>query len=86
MATAHTVEIFSAGCSACTDVVDLVNRIAAPGASIRILDMNDPAVAARARSLGVRRVPAVAIDGTLASCCAGAAGVDESVLRSALGS
>lgn len=83
MTTNHTIEIFSAGCAACTDVVDLVNRVATPGASIQVLDMKDAAVAARAMSLGVRRVPSVAIDGKLASCCAGA-GVDEGELRAAL--
>lgn len=83
MATNHTIEIFSAGCGACTDVLDLVNGIAAPGTSIRVLDMNDAAVAQRAKSLGIRRVPSVVIDGKLASCCAGA-GVDASTLRDAL--
>lgn len=84
MATNHTIEIFSAGCAACTDVVDLVNGIAAPGATIRVLDMNDAAVAQRAKTLGIRRVPSVVIDGALASCCAGA-GVDAATLRDALG-
>ncbi len=83
MATTHTIEIFSAGCAACTDVVDLVNGIAQPGAALRVLDMRDAAVAARAKSLGVRRVPSVVIDGKLASCCAGA-GVDAATLHAAL--
>ena len=42
--------------------------------------MNDPAVAARARGLGVRSVPAVVIDGELAGCCAGV-GAEEAALR-----
>lgn len=83
MATNHTIEIFSAGCAACTDVVDLVNGIAAPGAAIRVLDMNDAAVAQRAKALGIRRVPSVVIDGKLAACCA-SAGVDSATLRDAL--
>src|SRR6516165_10103619 len=39
-------------------------------------------VARRAKSLGIRSVPAVVIDGKLADCCAGR-GVDETVLRAA---
>jgi len=44
--------------------------------------MNDKEVAARAADLGLRSVPAVAINGTLADCCTGR-GVDENVLRTA---
>jgi hypothetical protein len=47
---------------------------------VPILDMNDINVAKRARDLGVRSVPAVAINGQLAACCTGT-GVDEQALR-----
>jgi glutaredoxin len=83
MSANPTIEIFSAGCPACDEVVALVNRVAKPGASVRVLDMRQPEVAARAKALGVVRVPSVVIDGRLAPCCAGG-GVDESALRSAL--
>jgi glutaredoxin len=42
--------------------------------------MKEPEVARRAKALGVRSVPAVAIDGKLAGCCAGR-GPDEEALR-----
>jgi glutaredoxin 3 len=76
------IEVFSAGCSACDDVIDLINQVACPSCEVTVLDMHDPAVATRAKSLGVRSVPAVAIDGALAGCCAGR-GPDEAVLRAA---
>jgi hypothetical protein len=44
--------------------------------------MKDINVARRAKSLGIRSVPSVVIDGKLADCCAGR-GVDEQVLRAA---
>jgi glutaredoxin 3 len=47
-----------------------------------VLDMRDPEVARRAKSLGIRSVPAVVIDGTLAEYCAGR-GPDEQTLRTA---
>jgi hypothetical protein len=78
----RNIEIFSAGCSACTDTIALVNSMVCGSCTVEILDMKDPAVAARARALGVRSVPAVAINGVLASCCA-ARGVDEDALRAA---
>jgi hypothetical protein len=42
--------------------------------------MKDPAVASRAKSLGIRSVPVVVIDDKLADCCAGR-GPDEATLR-----
>lgn len=74
------IEIFSAGCPVCEDTIDMVNRLACPSCEILVLDMNDKDVAARAAALGIRSVPAVAIDGKLADCCANR-GVDEGVLR-----
>ena len=53
--TTRKIEVFSAGCPACEDTVDLVNRIACPSCEVEVLDMRDPAVAARARRHGIRR-------------------------------
>ena len=82
MATKREIEVFSAGCPVCEDTVQLVNRIACPSCEVSILDMSDPAVANRAKRLGIRSVPAVVIDGRLADCCAGR-GPEESALREA---
>ena len=82
MNPSRKVEVFSAGCPACEDVIDLINKAACPSCEITVLDMHDSKVAARAKALGIRSVPAVAIDGVLADCCAGR-GPDESVLRAA---
>ena len=82
MNTKRKVEVFSAGCPACQETVELVNGLTCPDCDVSVLDMHDPAVATRAKSLGVRSVPAVAVDGNLAGCCADR-GVDEAVLRAA---
>jgi glutaredoxin 3 len=76
------IEVFSAGCPACTETIELVNRAACPSCEITILDMRQADVAARAKDLGIRCVPAVVIDGKLADCCAGC-GPDEATLRGA---
>lgn len=80
MATKRQIEIFSAGCPVCQETIELVNDMACPSCEISVLDMQDKAVAKRARSLGIKSVPAVAIDGQLADCCAGR-GVDKDTLR-----
>lgn len=82
MSAKRQIEIFSAGCPVCKDTIDLVNRLACASCEISVLDMNDSKAAARAAELGIRSVPAVAINGKLADCCAGR-GVDENVLRAA---
>lgn len=74
------IEIFSAGCPVCEETIKLVQSIACPSCEIVVLDMNRIDVAKRARQLGMRSVPAVAIDGQLADCCAGR-GPDEVRLR-----
>ena len=82
MATTRTVEIFSAGCPACEETIQLVNRVGCPSCDVSVLDMRSAEVAARAKKLGIRSVPAVLIDGELADCCAGR-GPDEATLRAA---
>lgn len=82
MTAKRKVEVFSAGCPACAEVVALVQGLACPSCAVAVLDMHDSEVAKRAKTLGVRSVPAVAIDGQLADCCMGR-GVDEASLRAA---
>ena len=59
----RTIEIFSAGCPACAAAVEAVRKLACASCEVRVLDMHDPTVAARAQALGIRRVPAVVVDG-----------------------
>jgi len=66
----------------CEDTIEMVQRAACSSCEVTILDMNDTATIARAKELGVKSVPAVAIDGVLASCCSGR-GVDLETLRAA---
>ncbi len=70
MAT-RKIEIFSAGCNLCQDVVEQVKAAACPSCEVTVVSMTDTRIAARAKSLGIHSLPAVVIDGKLASCCAG---------------
>ena len=82
MAGKRKIEIFSAGCSVCEETIQLVNRIACPSCEINVLDMKDATVAGRAKTLGIRSLPAVVVDGKLADCCSGR-GPDENKLKAA---
>jgi len=81
MAT-RIVEVFSAGCSVCSETIEMVQQAACPSCEVTVLDMREPDVARRAKDLGIRSVPAVVIDGKLADCCS-ERGVDEATLRAA---
>jgi hypothetical protein len=78
---AKKIEVFSAGCPLSRETIEMVKRLAGSD-QVVIHDVNTPEAAKKAKNYGVRSVPAVVIDGKLASCCAG--GPDEDVLRSAL--
>lgn len=76
------VEIFSAGCTICDQVVQMVNQTACPSCDVSVLDIRDAEAADRAKKLGVHTVPAVVVDGVLAACCAGR-GPNEQALKAA---
>lgn len=76
------IEVFSAGCPACQEGIQLVNHLVGSTHQVEVHDMHQPQVASRAASLGIRSVPAILIDGGLSSCCANR-GPDEATLRAA---
>lgn len=82
MRTKRHIEIISAGCQVCEDTITLVKQLACPSCEVTVLDMNNKAVASRAKQLGIRTIPAVLINGQLAECCA-SGGPSESALRAA---
>ena len=78
------VEVFSAGCAFCHEVIDVVRVEAGSSSEVIVHNMLDARSLARAEKLGIRSVPAVVIDRKLASCCTGR-GVDIQILKSELG-
>lgn len=82
MTTKRKIEIFTAGCPACEETIATIKAIACQSCEVVTLDTHEPSIAQRAKALGVQSVPAVVVDGQLASCCVGR-GVDEAALRAA---
>jgi len=80
----HHIDVYSAGCTTCDNTVKLVREIAANIHELHIHDMQKPDIVRRAKSLGVRCLPTVVIDGKLAGCCSGR-GPDEATIRKELG-
>jgi glutaredoxin 3 len=71
MGTTRTIELCSAGGSACEGTVTVVKPLACPSCDITVLDMKHPQAASRAKSLDIRSLPAVVINGALADRRAG---------------
>jgi glutaredoxin len=80
---ARTIEVFSAGCATCKETIEVVKQLAGSEHEVKVHDMQHADTAKRAKTLGIRSLPAVVVDGKLAGCCAGR-GPDEHVLREAL--
>ena len=80
MKESWVIEVFSAGCPVCRELVEEICRTVCSCCEVWVLDAHDPQVARRMAELGVKAVPAVAIDVALADCCAGA-GPDLKVLE-----
>lgn len=80
MSDSRTVEVFTADCLLCSDVVDLVQSLACDSCDVHIVNLQEDEGQRRAREVGVETVPSVAVNGTLADCCCGG-GVNEDDLR-----
>ncbi len=67
--TKKRIDFFSAGCSLCEDALRTVRVLACDSCDITVFDVKSDAGKSKAKSYGVTRVPAVAVDGRLADCC-----------------
>ena len=82
MTNKRKIEIYSAGCSICNNVIEQMREAACKSCDIIIRDMMLPEVQRSAADIGILSLPAVVIDGKLASCCSGRS-VDLEVVRQA---
>ncbi len=76
------IEIYSADSPTCNAMIEQVKKAACKSCDIVIRDMMLPEVQRDAAGLGIHSLPAVVIDGKLATCCSGRS-VDMDVLRRA---
>lgn len=80
--TMRLIEVFVAGCPLCEEAVQQVKSISCPSCDVQVLDMRtDKSVLEKATRYGVKRVPAIVIDGKLAECCSHGA-IDVNTLKS----
>lgn len=69
MAQKRRVEVFTAGCSVCQGLVDMVNELACPHCEVIVYNLNKNEGLAESNAYGVTALPAVAVNGQLLDCC-----------------
>lgn len=85
----RTVEIFTAGCPLCDPVVQMVRDLACDQCEIAIYDLvkqcDDQTCLDKVDTYGIRKIPAVAVDGVLLSCCQNQGISREQLIKAGIG-
>jgi hypothetical protein len=67
------IEVFTANCPVCDPVVKQINELSCGNCDVTVYDLiklcDDKACLNKAKEYGVKRVPAVVVDGKLINCC-----------------
>ncbi|MBW1980536.1 MAG: thioredoxin family protein [Deltaproteobacteria bacterium] len=69
MTEKRKVEIFTAGCPVCQDVVDTARELACPDCELTIYDLSKKEGVKEAQAYKITALPAVAVNGRLLECC-----------------
>jgi hypothetical protein len=84
--TKRKIEVFTAGCTVCSPVVDMVKSMACSDCEVIVYNLAEPCESRecidKAKTYGIKALPAVAVNGKLLSCCQNK-GVSEAELRNA---
>jgi len=65
----NKIEIFSAGCLFCKETIERVKREACKSCEVVVQDLHEPKTTIHAQKYGIKRAPAVVVNGTLSPCC-----------------
>jgi len=79
------VEIFTAGCPVCEPVVQLVKDTAGVNCNITIYNLSKDYHNAIYKKYAIKRLPAVAVDGSLLDCCKNSAITKEDLIGAGIG-
>jgi len=83
------VEVFTAGCPVCDPAVKMVKELACPSCDVHIHDLNKGCETdecrVEAQKYGLKTVPAVVVDGKVASCCNNSGSNEEDLKAAGIG-
>lgn len=73
MENKRTIEVFTAGCHVCQPTVDLVKGMACSSCEVTVYDLSNPCdtkeCLEKLKTYGIKKLPAIAVNGKLLSCC-----------------
>jgi len=85
----RSVEVFTAGCPVCDPVVNMVKDLACDQCEVTFYDLvkqcEDQTCLNKVESYGIKKVPAVAVDGVLLSCCQNQGISREELIKAGIG-
>ena len=80
------IEVFTAGCYICNEVVEKIKDLECSNCEVKIYDLNTKCESevtdSKAKEYGIKSVPAVVINGKLADCCSNR-GIDIEAIKAA---
>jgi hypothetical protein len=83
------IEVFTANCPVCDPVVKQINELSCGNCDVTVYDLiklcDDKSCLNKAKEYGVKRVPAVVVDGKLLGCCQGGEITRESLIDAGIG-
>ncbi|MGI8582262.1 MAG: hypothetical protein ACR2KX_08695 [Chitinophagaceae bacterium] len=67
------IELFTAGCTVCEPVVEMVKEMACSSCEVVIYNLSQPCETKecleKVKTYGIKALPAIAVNGKLLSCC-----------------
>ncbi len=73
MVSKRKVEVFTAGCLVCEDTVKMVKDMACESCEVVVYNLNEACNSEecleKVTKFGIKRLPAVVVDGKIADCC-----------------
>lgn len=75
----NKIEIFIAGCPLCKETIERIQQQVCESCEVIVHDLHDPLIAEHAQKFGVKRAPAVVVNGTLSPCCKSCQNIDIAV-------
>lgn len=71
--TKRKIELFTAGCTVCEPVVEMVKAMACSSCEVVIYNLSQPCETKecleKVKTYGIKALPAIAVNGKLLSCC-----------------
>ena len=83
------VEIFTANCPVCDPVLSMVKDLACDQCEITVYDLvkqsKDKTCLSKLESYGIKKIPAIAVNGSLLSCCKSQGVTKEELIKAGIG-